>query len=478
MRLRWPRTLLSQVGEFASSKSAMKTLAPELRALMIILRSTGPVISTRRSVRSGRLGATVHSAARSCRVAGRKSGSAPASSSRCRATRRASSSRRTGSNRRASPARKLSASGERTAAQPSGAGRVSTTPGTAAVAGGMRKVSLDANPPQATARAEPGGHQCIGVSRRRRAARRRRARRVAPRAVDRRGRARHAGRAVPRARRPRRRGERRRPGLPRAHARDAGRDGDDRASRAAALPRDNRAPRAPDRDVRARGRRVLRGRAHREVASVRQPAGAAHRLRAGPGGGPLQRRRGRADAPPHRVLAGAPQARGPVRPGAALRVPRAHRRRGVRVGDVRRRRAARDVRGPGLHDGPVDPPRVPLTHAATGGRMAKITRRTFAERLALAAAAPFVALDVELPPAAPAGRAAAAQAPQTEPSPLAKTLAEAIRLRYGDRLSPDDLKAVTQAIDSRLRNIDQLYKVALANADEPAFVFAAYRGPA
>ena len=109
--------------------------------------------------------------------------------------------------------------------------------------------------------------------------------------------------------------------------------------------------------------------------------------------------------------------------------------------------------------------------------MAKITRRTFAERLALAAAAPFVALDVELPPAAPAGRAAAAQAPQTEPSPLAKTLAEAIRLRYGDRLSPDDLKAVTQAIDSRLRNIDQLYKVALANADEPAFVFAAYRGP-
>ena len=40
---------LSQVGELASSKSAMKTLAPELRALIIIFRSTGPVISTRRS---------------------------------------------------------------------------------------------------------------------------------------------------------------------------------------------------------------------------------------------------------------------------------------------------------------------------------------------------------------------------------------------------------------------------------------------
>ncbi len=40
------------MGELESSKSAMKTLAPELSALMIILRSTGPVISTRRSRRS------------------------------------------------------------------------------------------------------------------------------------------------------------------------------------------------------------------------------------------------------------------------------------------------------------------------------------------------------------------------------------------------------------------------------------------
>ena len=51
-RLIWPSMLLRQVGELESSKSAMKTLAPELRALMIILRSTGPVISTRRSRRS------------------------------------------------------------------------------------------------------------------------------------------------------------------------------------------------------------------------------------------------------------------------------------------------------------------------------------------------------------------------------------------------------------------------------------------
>ena len=41
--------MLVQVGVLASSKSAMKTLAPQFSALMIILRSTGPVISTRRS---------------------------------------------------------------------------------------------------------------------------------------------------------------------------------------------------------------------------------------------------------------------------------------------------------------------------------------------------------------------------------------------------------------------------------------------
>ena len=42
----------------------MNTLAPELSALIIILGSAGPVISTRRSSRSAGAGATVHSASR------------------------------------------------------------------------------------------------------------------------------------------------------------------------------------------------------------------------------------------------------------------------------------------------------------------------------------------------------------------------------------------------------------------------------
>jgi hypothetical protein len=114
----------------------------------------------------------------------------------------------------------------------------------------------------------------------------------------------------------------------------------------------------------------------------------------------------------------------------------------------------------------------------TGGSEvpAAITRRAFAERLALAAAAPFVAIDLPLP--LPPGSGIAVTPPQqTEPSPLARALTEAIRIRYGDRLGAEDLKTIAQSIASRLEAMERLYQVALTNADEPDFVFAAFRGP-
>src|SRR5213080_2450428 len=121
-RLRWPTTLFSHVGALASSKSAMKTLAPELSPLIIILRSTGPVISTRRSRRSGGMGATVHASSRIAFVSGRKSGSLPASSSAWRRRRRSSSSRRRGSKPCASAARKSRARALRMSSHPDGGG--------------------------------------------------------------------------------------------------------------------------------------------------------------------------------------------------------------------------------------------------------------------------------------------------------------------------------------------------------------------
>src|SRR5436190_1285541 len=57
---------------------------------MIILRSTGPVISTRRSSRSFGIGAIFQVSSRTCRVCGRKAGSSPASNRAWRAARPAS----------------------------------------------------------------------------------------------------------------------------------------------------------------------------------------------------------------------------------------------------------------------------------------------------------------------------------------------------------------------------------------------------
>ena len=109
--------MFSQVGVFESSKSDMNTFAPELRALMIILRSTGPVISARRSWRSAGAGATFQlGSARMSAVSGRKSGSSPASSRAARSTRLASSSCRRGSNARWSFDTSASASGVRISA--------------------------------------------------------------------------------------------------------------------------------------------------------------------------------------------------------------------------------------------------------------------------------------------------------------------------------------------------------------------------
>jgi len=80
LRFSCPRMMFSQVGEQESSKSAMKQRTGAFSALMTILRSTGPVISTRRSVRSSGTGEMRHSAPRTWAVAARNSGSAPSSS--------------------------------------------------------------------------------------------------------------------------------------------------------------------------------------------------------------------------------------------------------------------------------------------------------------------------------------------------------------------------------------------------------------
>lgn len=100
--------------------------------------------------------------------------------------------------------------------------------------------------------------------------------------------------------------------------------------------------------------------------------------------------------------------------------------------------------------------------------MSELTRREFAEQLALLAAAPWFLEDMKpVPPS---------QQQAQEPSALSKSLAETIRLRYPDRFSADDLTTITRSIDNRLRQIERLYQTSLTNADEPDFVYSVYRG--
>ena len=71
------------------SKSAIYVQTSALRALTTILRSVGPVISTRLSIRPGAGGAPFHASfSLTCFVSGRKPGRAPLSSSTCLITRR------------------------------------------------------------------------------------------------------------------------------------------------------------------------------------------------------------------------------------------------------------------------------------------------------------------------------------------------------------------------------------------------------
>jgi hypothetical protein len=105
--------------------------------------------------------------------------------------------------------------------------------------------------------------------------------------------------------------------------------------------------------------------------------------------------------------------------------------------------------------------------------MDAMSRRAFAEQLALAAATPWFL--EEMRPHAPQPLGPRPQA-QQEPSALAKALAQTISLRYPERFSADDLASITRSIDSRLRQIDRLYQTQITNADEPDFVYSVYRG--
>ena len=81
------------------------------------------------------------------------------------------------------------------------------------------------------------------------------------------------------------------------------------------------------------------------------------------------------------------------------------------------------------------------------------------------------------PAAAPEKPAPAAPAAaSTGPPPIsedARDLAEVIRRRYGQHLTPDQLEVVTRQLDGGVQSGRRLKDAKLANSDEPDFTFHA-----
>lgn len=119
--------------------------------------------------------------------------------------------------------------------------------------------------------------------------------------------------------------------------------------------------------------------------------------------------------------------------------------------------------------------------AVMAGASARTSRRQFARTIATAlAAVPLVSttLSAQTPPAASKQAPAPPNpqptpAPQTAPSPVAGAYAEVARLRFGDKLTPDELARLKRDIEGNVRTAERLRTFKLKNADEPDFIFIA-----
>jgi hypothetical protein len=103
--------------------------------------------------------------------------------------------------------------------------------------------------------------------------------------------------------------------------------------------------------------------------------------------------------------------------------------------------------------------------------MSEMSRRDFAEAIALVGLAPLLGAPPGVLRLPALGPAAAVE----DAASLAKALAGAIRAQYGARLSDADLGVITRQIEAVLERAAKVRKVPLTNGDEPDFVFSPVR---
>jgi hypothetical protein len=106
--------------------------------------------------------------------------------------------------------------------------------------------------------------------------------------------------------------------------------------------------------------------------------------------------------------------------------------------------------------------------------------KTVAAAVALAPLAPALLANAQTPPATkepvappnPQPTPSPQRTPQP-PSPLAEAYGEVARVRFGDKLSADELARVKRSVAGKVRTADFLRNFKLQNSDEPDFVFSA-----
>jgi hypothetical protein len=96
-------------------------------------------------------------------------------------------------------------------------------------------------------------------------------------------------------------------------------------------------------------------------------------------------------------------------------------------------------------------------------------RRAFLMSLAAAPLLPVALTQVAPNPPQPPSPSP----PSDAPSPMAESLAEAARHRFGAHFEDGDMDEIRKTIHGNLQAADRLHKVKLANADEPVTQFSA-----
>lgn len=108
----------------------------------------------------------------------------------------------------------------------------------------------------------------------------------------------------------------------------------------------------------------------------------------------------------------------------------------------------------------------------------KTSRRQFAKSVAASlVAAPLAARLAKAQTPAKPKEAVAPPNPQPsptpqKPSPLAEAYAEVARVRFGEKLTPEQLEQIKKDLDGNIRSADRLRAVKLKNGDEPDFIFS------